>query len=506
MGKNKDKSKPTFASCLINSSLVTADDLREAGRQVQEELLKNAKAPPQPGMPRTSRPTDEQLAAKLVELGKLNRWQADQLLAGRSDFHLGPYHLIDSLGYGGMGQVFKAEHTIMGREVAVKVLPRSKSSPSAIKNFLKEVRTQARLDHENLVRAHDAGFDKQVHFLVTEYVPGTDLRKLIRREGPLSMEAAASIVLQAACGLDYAHKQGLIHRDIKPGNILVTPDGRAKVSDLGLASFFSETDGPEDDRKGKVVGTADYIAPEQIAHPGSASVQSDIYSLGCTLYYAVTGKVPFPGGDHKDKWRRHRLEHPLDPRKLNPALTPEFCRVIRLLMAKDPNSRVQSAAEVIELCTQFIDPTHPLVAHALATPSLASLALAGAARSLGRARTQKPSQASPVTLTENPQKLESSSDPGQATAVAGADNLGPAAVVEGSPTESPSQAISGSDSGNGQSQRTLSSGSDETFPVLPAEEFPVPVTLQILIILGGVVVLMLLAVVIALALQSAMTR
>ena len=141
---------------------------------------------------------DEQLAAKLIELGRLNRWQAEQLKAGRSKFNLGPYIVIEAIGQGGMGQVFKAEHRLMGRIVAIKVLPRHRSTPQAIASFTREIRAQAQFDHDNLVRAYDAGHDGNVYFLVTEYVPGTDLRKLVRARGKLSMQDAATIISQAA--------------------------------------------------------------------------------------------------------------------------------------------------------------------------------------------------------------------------------------------------------------------------------------------------------------------
>ncbi len=180
---------------------------------------------------------DEALAAKLVELGLVNRWQAEHLKAGRTKFNLGPYQIIDAIGQGGMGQVFKAEHRLMGRVVAVKVLPRHRATPEAIASFTREIRAQAQFDHENLVRAYDAGHDGNVHFLVTEFVPGTDLRKLVRARGKLSMTDAATIISQAALALAHAHAGGMVHRDVKPGNLLVTPEGRTKVSDLGLASF-----------------------------------------------------------------------------------------------------------------------------------------------------------------------------------------------------------------------------------------------------------------------------
>lgn len=318
------------------SGLLTQEEIDEAIDLVRAELRNPKKVV-----------SDERLSAKLVELGRLNKWQAEQLRAGRTKFNLGPYHIIDSCGQGGMGHVFKAEHTVMGRVVAVKVLPRHKSTPEAIVSFTREIRAQAQLDHENLVRAYDAGQDGNVHFLVTEYVPGTDLRRLIRRHGRLSMSAASSIMSQASRGLEHAHNRGLLHRDVKPGNLLVTPEGHTKVSDLGLAGYFSEAE-QTDSRGGKVVGTADYLAPEQIMQPDRLTPALDIYSLGCTLYYAVTGKVPFPGGTAREKARMHCQLAPLDPRRLNPELDDSFVEVLADMMAKDPSLRIQTANEVMK--------------------------------------------------------------------------------------------------------------------------------------------------------------
>ncbi|MBX7166482.1 MAG: serine/threonine protein kinase [Pirellulales bacterium] len=288
----------------------------------------------------------KQWAQRLVESGKLNSWQASQLLVGRAKFNLGSYRIIDAIGQGGMGQVFLAEHVVMGRMVAVKVLPRHKSTPEAEAAFRREVRAQARLDHPNLVRAYDAGFDGNVHYLVTEYVPGTDLRRLVRLSGRLSMMQAASIVSQAAQGLAHAHSLGLIHRDVKPGNLLVRDDGVAKLSDLGLVEFCTENEEGYSPG-GKIVGTADYLAPESITAPQTLSPAGDIYALGCTLYYAATGKVPFPGGSVKEKARAHCQLQPLDPRRLSPELSAEFVDVIWSMMVKDPKLRIRTAGEVV---------------------------------------------------------------------------------------------------------------------------------------------------------------
>jgi len=322
---------------VLASRLLSRDQLDEAAAAVR--------AGGGPGDLETA-PTDEQLADKLVEMGWLNAWQAGQLLEGRTKFNLGPYWIVESIGRGGMGQVFKAEHEVLGRVVAIKVLPREKSTPQAVANFTREIRAQARLDHENLVRAFDAGEDGNVYYLVTEYVPGTDLRKLVRRNGPLAVEAAASIISQVAAGLRHAHQQGLIHRDVKPGNVLVAPDGRAKLSDLGLAGPLGG-DAENDPRFGKIVGTADYLSPDHIMRPWDPTPAWDIYSLGCTLYYAVTGKVPFPRGSTADKARAHCELRPLDPRRLNPQLDAAFVEVMADMLAKDPAERIPSAGDVI---------------------------------------------------------------------------------------------------------------------------------------------------------------
>lgn len=332
-----DPKKSVFRTSALLSGLVTREEVACAEAAVRAELGTLPSAPVD----------DELLAAKLVDMEVLTRYQADQLSAGRTKLNLGPYVVTDWIGQGGMGQVFKAVHRVMGRECAVKVLPLNKSTPEAISNFSREIRTQAQLDHPNLVRAYDAGHEGKVHYFVTEYVPGTDLRRLIRSQGPLTMQQAASVIMQTARALEYAHQRGLIHRDVKPGNILVTPEGVAKLSDLGLAGCIQASDGEEDPRLGKIVGTADYLAPEQIRNPQEVLKVSDVYSLGCTLYYAITGKVPFPGGTPASKARRHLEETPWHPRRFNPDVNEEFVEIIADMMEKDPTKRIQSAAEVV---------------------------------------------------------------------------------------------------------------------------------------------------------------
>lgn len=350
-----------FRNHALLSGLVTADQLEQAmltaGVGVEAAPAGGAPA----AGPAPAELDDNLLANRLVEMGILTPYQAAQIKVGRTKFSLGPYIVTDFIGKGGMGEVFKGVHQLMGRECAIKVLPLHKATPEAINNFTREIRTQAQLDHPNLVRAEFAGREGKIPFLVVEYVPGVDLRRLVRKQGrALTQQQAASIILQAARGLDYAHKRGLVHRDIKPGNILVTSQGIAKVSDLGLAGFMYEAE--NDPRAGKIVGTADYLAPEQIRSPGEVSHLIDIYSLGCTLYYAITGKVPFPGGTAKDKARRHCEDTPWHPRRFNPELSEEFVEVIADMMEKDPRARVQSAAEVVARLEQWAGETAPITA------------------------------------------------------------------------------------------------------------------------------------------------
>jgi serine/threonine protein kinase len=328
----------TFVRSALASGLVTQDQIDQA-----REHLRSAGglgALPAVGV------GDDRLAAQLTAMNLLTTYQCQQLKAGRTKLSLGPYMITDWLGQGGMGQVFVAVHQIMHRQVAIKVLPRSKSTPAAIASFKREIQTQAKLDHRNLVRAYDAGHDGNVYFLVTEYVAGTDLRRLVRSQGRLSMAQTAAVISQAALGLSYAHEQGLVHRDVKPGNLLVTPQGLVKVSDLGLAGFLHEA--ADDPRSGKIVGTADYLAPESITQPKTVSPVSDVYALGCTLYYAVTGKVPFPGGTTREKARRHCEETPWHPRQFNADVTDEFVDLIADMLEKNPRDRLQTARDVVE--------------------------------------------------------------------------------------------------------------------------------------------------------------
>ncbi|MCA9238272.1 MAG: serine/threonine protein kinase [Planctomycetales bacterium] len=293
--------------------------------------------------------TDRLLADHLVELEYLNRWQAEQLVQGRTKFTLGPYRILDAIGRGGMGYVFKGEHQLLGRVEAIKVLPRTQMTSASIESFRSEIRAQAQLDHPNLIRLSFADRDGETYYLVTEFVPGCDLRRLVRRHGPLSDAEAAWVVSQAAEALAYVHERGLVHRDVKPGNLMITTEGQTKLADLGLAAFADDTLRSAGDGKRKsIVGTPDFLAPETIISPGAVRPVSDIYSLGYTLYYALTGKVPFPGGRTSDKIRRHVQQQPLSARQLNPTIDPRLLELTAAMTHKQPEERLNHAAAVVE--------------------------------------------------------------------------------------------------------------------------------------------------------------
>ena len=340
-----------FRETALASGLVTSSSLDAAENELR------TRDPGVPGVSGSSEDAahDKAIAGLLVEQGLLTPFQAEQMLAGRRKLTLGQYRILDAIGQGGMGRVFRAEHAMMGREVAIKVLPREKSTPETEAAFRREIRMLGRLDHENLVRALDAGHDGKVYYLVTELIDGLDLRKQVRRYGVLDETTAAAVIAQAARGLSYAHDKGLVHRDVKPGNLLVAPDGRVKVLDLGLAGSVMEG---ESARLGKLVGTMDYMAPEQIREPDKAGPAADIYGLGCTLFYALVGDVPFPGGTREEKARRHLHEPPPPLRRFAPQATIAFSRIVEAMLRKDPAER-PAAAVVIERLKPWV-PEIPL--------------------------------------------------------------------------------------------------------------------------------------------------
>jgi WD40 repeat protein len=258
------------------------------------------------------------------------------------------YRVVRLLGAGGMGAVYQAEHRVMQRLVALKVIKRAyTANAAALDRFRREVRAAARLSHPNIVTTYDAEDAGEAHFLVMEYVEGTDLGRLVQERGRLPVDRACEYVRQAALGLQHAFEQGMVHRDLKPHNLMLTPDGRVKILDFGLACFASEAASAAGvTGTGLVLGTVDYIAPEQADDSHEADIRSDIYSLGCTLYHLLAGQPPFPTGTPLQKVMAHVEKNPQPLTELRPDVPEELMLVLERMMAKKPKDRYQTPAEV----------------------------------------------------------------------------------------------------------------------------------------------------------------
>jgi serine/threonine protein kinase/Leucine-rich repeat (LRR) protein len=304
---------------------------------------------------RTGAAEPRALAGQLLHQGLLTAYQVNRLLQGRAqELVVGPYVILERLGEGGMGAVYKARHQRLERLAAVKVIrPERLNSTEAVRRFQREVRAAAQLEHPNVVRAFDADEVAGTHFLVLEYVDGIDLARLVNKNGPVPVAKACEYIRQAALGLQHAFERGLVHRDIKPANLLLTSDGATvKVLDMGLARLQQTGgDGTESGvmtHDGAVMGTPDFIAPEQARSAHEADIRADLYSLGCTLYFLLIGEVPFPGGSLMQKLFHHHEDPPpslCDRRGDVPAAVEA---IVHRLMAKRPEERYQSPIELAE--------------------------------------------------------------------------------------------------------------------------------------------------------------
>jgi len=327
------------------------------------------------------------LARQLLQQGLLTAYQANQLLIGRGlDLCLGHYLLLERLGEGGMGQVFKARHQTLGRVVALKVIRRERvSDQESVRRFRREIQALAQLSHPNIVMAFDADEVGGTHFFVMEFVDGISLSQQVKRVGRLPVIQACNYIRQAALGLQHAFERGLVHRDVKPSNLLVTKApprsqqqgmetqvagsdfglgplefGLLKVLDLGLARLNLPARGEDSSdtltHHGVLMGTPDFIAAEQAADPHRADIRSDLYSLGCTFYYLLSGDVPFPGGSAVDKLFRHQGEDAVPIERYNPSVPPAVAAIVRRLMAKKPADRYQTPAELAAALTPLVEP------------------------------------------------------------------------------------------------------------------------------------------------------
>jgi serine/threonine protein kinase len=316
---------------------------------LDREQLKAALASAPPEAKARSAEADA-LAEYLVRTGKLSRFQSRKLLrAAYRGLVLGPYQILAPLGKGGMGAVFMARDGRDGRLVALKVLSsrRARAEDRTRSRFLREMELNQRISHTHLAETYEVGAIQDVHFIAMEFIPGKSLHRVVQDAGPLTVARASRLLAEVAAALEHAHEKGLIHRDLKPSNIMVTPNDHAKVLDFGLALVQGEkADIEVVGGQGYIVGTMDYISPEQSLNPTQVDVRSDIYSLGCTLYYALTGQAPFPGGTSQEKRQRHREEEPTPIWQLRAGLPTPFVDLVQSLMAKDPAKRPPSAAAV----------------------------------------------------------------------------------------------------------------------------------------------------------------
>lgn len=295
-----------------------------------------------------SPPLDE-----LRQSGGLTEFQCEATRRGEAaQLVLGNYVLLDRIGRGGMGQVYRAWHRNMERVVALKTLrPKAIHSDNAVRRFHREVKTAARLSHPNIVTAFDADESGGTHFLVMEYVPGCNLAVYVREHGPANVAQATGWLLQAARGLAFAHRRGVVHRDIKPSNLLLGAGGTVKVLDLGLARLedrLNSEDAAEGlTRTGDLLGTLDFMAPEQMLDTRGAGPKADIYALGCTLYYLLSGEPPYGGRTVSEKLLRHR-QQPVPPiRALHPDAPPALDRLLQRMLAKRPEDRPADMDEVV---------------------------------------------------------------------------------------------------------------------------------------------------------------
>jgi serine/threonine protein kinase len=325
----------TFLRSILRSGVLERDQLREA---IQ-------------GVPPDHRNDPEVVADHLVLSGKLSRFQARKLLKGMAvGLVLGPFHVLAPIGKGGMGTVYLARDSRSQSLVALKVLPpkRAREEERLLARFRREMEMCQRVAHPHVAYTYDVGVCQGVYYIALEYIPGQSLYRHVTERGPLPVPRAARLFAEVACALDHAHNQGLIHRDMKPSNIMITPRDHAKVLDLGLALMQGEAPNEREvvGGRGYVVGTMDYIAPEQAENAAKVDPRSDIYSMGCALYFALTGQPPFPGGTPLEKIQKHRNEDPTPVPQLNPSVPPGFIGLVRKMMAKNPDQRFQTAEEI----------------------------------------------------------------------------------------------------------------------------------------------------------------
>lgn len=434
-----DVSLDSFVRTTRKSGLIDPDRLQQLLDQLPPDIKGDA----------------VQIAKQLVEQNLITDWQATKLLRGKhKGFSLGKYRLLRLLGKGGMSSVYLAEHTLMRRRCALKVLPIGRVDDSSwLARFHREAQAIAALDHPNIVRAYDVDHeqdgDRDIHFLVMEFVDGHNIQEIVNDNGPLPLETAADYFRQAALGLEHAHRAGLVHRDVKPGNLLVDQQGVVKVLDLGLARFNEVTEEQpltvtHDER---VLGTADYLSPEQAIDSHTVDLRADIYSLGCSIYFALTGRPPFNDGSLAQRLMAHQMKDAPAIAEFRPELGQsekgtELALIIRRMMARDPDERFQTMADVSATLDDWLPSSGtapaeaPLAAPVIAPPVAVPVAQPVAAPPVAQAIEQPPA-AHPVPTAPPAAPTASSPAPTAAVPVLPADGPPVAEAVSAEPAPVP---------------------------------------------------------------------
>lgn len=333
---------PSLLAFLVEKEFLTREQLEELA---QEGQVREAAA----------------LLRELVRRGWITSFQANQIADGNGkELVLGSYRLLEPIGEGGMGQVFKARHVRMDRIVALKFIPKELlSNPQAVARFYREVRAVAQLSHPNIVTAYEVNQEGYTHYFAMEFMEGIDLSRLVRQSGPLTIPQACDYIRQAALGLQHAHEKGMVHRDIKPGNLIV---GRAtaggspvvKVLDFGLARFeIQDRQVTRLTKVGHVIGTVDYLSPEQAGDAREVDIRADIYSLGCSLFYLLTAKPPFEGAGAAERMIARVVNDAPSVRTLRPDAPPVLEKVLAKMLARNRGERYQTPAEVVAALEPF---------------------------------------------------------------------------------------------------------------------------------------------------------
>lgn len=334
-----DPSAKSFLKLLDKSGIVEDESLKDTLAKLSQKAAGETVAL-------------SQLTGHLVDSGLITRWHCEKLMLGKyKGFFLGKYKLLGLLGAGGMSTVYLAEHKISGNRRAIKVLPRKKAAdPSYLDRFYREGKAAASLNHPNVVRIYDICSESDTHYMVMEHVRGTDLYQLVKDKGPLPIDDAVEAIIQSCSGLQHAHDRQLVHRDIKPANLLQMEDGSVKILDLGLALFSL---GDDDESltvmyNERVMGTADYLSPEQAVNSHDVDHRADIYSMGCTLYYLLAGHPPFPKGTLAQRIAMHQTQRADCIRESRPECPQSLADICFAMMAKLPEARYQSCNDLVQ--------------------------------------------------------------------------------------------------------------------------------------------------------------